>query len=119
MSVAAVAPAGVDAISPRAGGAVAVAAPPETGPEADILAAELRAVLANAVLANAVAALPERPQRLIDLYYREGHALRDVATTLGVSCATARRDHDTALDALRESCASAGTIAADARQGGR
>jgi RNA polymerase sigma factor for flagellar operon FliA len=76
--------------------------PPAT-PDAALEDADLR----RAVDAG-VAALPDRPRQVIDALYRRTQTLREVSAALGVSYATVRRDHDQALDALRDFCKRAG-----------
>lgn len=69
----------------------------EATPEERLLAEELRARVKAAV-----EGLPKRQRRVVEICYREGRTLRDAEVVLGVSYATVRRDHDEALDALRE-----------------
>jgi len=41
---------------------------------------------------------------VVSLYYGDNRTLREVSTELEVRYATVRRDHEEALDALREGC---------------
>ena len=66
----------------------------------DAAAARDSRAKAFALLERALAELDERDRRIVELHYREGHELREVATMVGVSYATVRRYHAGALDRL-------------------
>jgi RNA polymerase sigma factor (sigma-70 family) len=89
---------GVAGIAPRD-----AAAPSSGSPESKVLQEELRHTIEGAI-----SKLPERPRRLIEAHYAEGRSLREVSTELQVSYATVRRDHDDAIEQIREVCVRAG-----------
>jgi RNA polymerase sigma factor for flagellar operon FliA len=66
----------------------------------DAAAARDSRAKAFALLERALGELNERDRRIVELHYREGHELREVATMIGVSYATVRRYHAGALDRL-------------------
>jgi RNA polymerase sigma factor FliA len=94
--------AGVLAATSLAGMSSAAEVEATRTPEDQALVAELRAALALGM-----EKLPERGRRVMALHYGEDRSLREVSDALAVSYATVKRDHDAALDALRERLAAA------------
>jgi RNA polymerase sigma factor for flagellar operon FliA len=61
-------------------------------------------------LSGALADLPERQRALVDGHYAKERELFDVAKDLGISKATAKRDHQKALENLRQGLQARGVL---------